>query len=66
MGAGHCPKSTKLMARRTKALAIAWAFSSVMETFVKPRAHATAEMHYTVKAVSSSNFSSIGLMDMKK
>ncbi len=40
LGAGHCPKSTKMMARRAKALAIAsWAFSSMMETFVNPRAH---------------------------
>jgi hypothetical protein len=54
------------MARRTKALAIAWEFLSVMETFVKPRAQATVTMHYTVEAVSSSNFSSIGSMDMKK
>jgi hypothetical protein len=49
-----------MMARRTKALAIAnWAFLSAMETFVNPRAHATVEMHFTVKAVSSSNISSI-------
>jgi hypothetical protein len=45
-----------MMARRTKAIAIAsWAFLSAMETFVNPRAHATAEMHFTVKAVLSSN-----------
>jgi hypothetical protein len=57
----------KMMVRRTKALAIAsWAFSNVMETFLKLRPHATAEMHFTVKAVLSSNFSSIGLMDVKK
>jgi hypothetical protein len=31
----------------------------VMETFVNPTAHTTAEMHFTVKAVLSSNFSSI-------
>jgi hypothetical protein len=50
-----------MMVRRTKVLAIAsWAFSSAMDTFVKPRAHATAEVHFTVKAVSSSNFSSVG------
>jgi hypothetical protein len=50
-----------MMARRTKVLAIAsWAFSSAMETFVKPRPHATAEMYFTVKAVSNSNFRSIG------
>jgi hypothetical protein len=49
-----------MMARRPKALAIAsWEFSSAMEDFVNPRAHTTAEMHFTVKAVSSSNFSSI-------
>ncbi len=49
-----------MMARMTKALAMAIrAFSSAMETFVKPIAHATAEMHFTVKAVLSSNFSSI-------
>jgi hypothetical protein len=60
LGVGHCLKSTQMMARRTKALAIAsWAFSSMMETFVNPRAHATAEMHFTVKAVLHSNFSSI-------
>jgi hypothetical protein len=38
----------------------------MVETFVKPRAHATAEMHFTVKAVSSSNFSSIGVTNVKK
>ncbi len=43
-----------------------WAFSSMMETFMKPRVQATAEMHFTVKAKSSSNFSYIGLMDVKK
>jgi hypothetical protein len=49
-----------MMARRAYTLAIAsWAFLSVMETFVNPRAHATAEMHFTVKAVLSSNFSFI-------
>ncbi len=54
------------MARRTKVLAIAsWAFSNIMETFVKPRAHATVEMHFIVKAVSSANFSCIGVMGMK-
>jgi hypothetical protein len=46
---------------KTKAFAIAsWAFSSAMETFVNPMADATAEMHFTVMAVSSSNFNSIG------
>jgi hypothetical protein len=61
LGAGHCPKSTKMMARRAKAFAIArWAFLSAMETFVKSRANTTAEMHFTVKAGLSSNFSSIG------
>ena len=59
MGAGHCPKSTKLMARRTKALAIAWEFLSVMETFMNPIADVTGEMHFTVKTVSSSNSNSI-------
>ncbi len=50
-----------MMARRAKAFAIAsWEFLSAMETFVKSRAHATAEMHFIVKAGSSSNFSSIG------
>ncbi len=49
-----------MMARRTKALAkVSWAFASAIETFVKPRAHTTAVMHFTVKAVLSSNFSSI-------
>jgi hypothetical protein len=43
-----------------------WAFSSMIETFVKPRAHATAEMHFTVKAVLSSKFAYIGYMDVKK
>ncbi len=33
--------------------------SSAIETFVNPMADATAEMHFTVKAVSSSNFNSI-------
>ncbi len=52
LGARHCPKSMEMMARRTKELAIAsWAFLRAMETFVNPRAHATAEMHFTVKAV---------------
>ncbi len=57
------------MARRAKAVAsTSWAFSSAMETFVfvRPRAHATAVMHFTVKAVSSSNVSSISVMGMKK
>jgi hypothetical protein len=50
----------EIIARRTKALAIAsWVFLSTMETFVKPRALATAEMHFTVKILLSSNFSSI-------
>ncbi len=49
-----------MMARMPKALAIvSCAFASMMETFVKPRVHVTAEMHFTVKAVSSSNFSAI-------
>jgi hypothetical protein len=49
-----------MMVRRTKVLAIAsWEFSYAMETFVNPRAHMAAEMHFTVKAVLSSNFSSI-------
>ena len=61
LGAYRWPKSTKMMASKTKAFAIAsWAFSSAMETFVNPMADATAEMHFTVKAVSSSNFNSIG------
>ena len=43
------PKSTKMMASRTKALAIAsWASPSEMETFVNPTADATVEMHFTV------------------
>jgi len=61
LGAYRWPKSTKMMASKTNAFAIAsWAFSSAMETFVNPMADATAEMHFTVKAVSSSNFNSIG------
>ena len=49
------------MARRAKAFAIAsWAFLSAMETFMKSRANTTAEMHFIVKAGSSSNFRSIG------
>ena len=60
LGAYHWPKSTKMIATRTKAMAIAsWAFPSAMETFVNPTADATAEMHFTVKAVSSLNFNSI-------
>jgi hypothetical protein len=60
LGARRCPKSMKIMTGRTKALAIeSWTFLSVMETFLNPRAHATVEMHFTVKAVSISNFSSI-------
>jgi hypothetical protein len=42
----------KMMVRRTKALAKAsWAFSSMMETFVNPRAYATVEMHFTVNSL---------------
>ncbi len=53
-------KSTNKMASRTKALVIAnWAFLSAMKTFVNPTAEATAEMHFTVKAVLSSNINSI-------
>ncbi len=49
-----------MMARRIEALAIAsWAFSSAMQTFVIPRAHATVEMYFTIKELLSSNFSSI-------
>jgi hypothetical protein len=49
-----------MMTRRTKALAIAsWGVLSALETFVNPRANATMKMHFTVKAVSSSNFSLI-------
>ena len=60
LGANCCLKSTKMMASRAKALAVAsWAFSSAMETFVNPMADTTVEMHFTVKAVSSSNFNSI-------
>jgi hypothetical protein len=40
------------MVTRTKALAItSWVFLSAMETFVNPRAHTTAEVHFTVKSV---------------
>ena len=47
------------MVSRTKALAIAsWTFQSAVETFVNPTADATVEMHFTVKAVLSSNFNS--------
>lgn len=47
----------KMIASKTKALAIAsWAFSSAIETFVNPMADSAAKMHFTVKAVSSSNF----------
>ncbi len=54
------PKSTKMAASRTKTLAIAsWAFLSAMETLVNPTVDATAEMGFTVKTVSSSNFNSI-------
>jgi hypothetical protein len=61
LGAYHWPKSMKMMASRTKAFAIAsWTFSSAIETFVNPMTDATAEMHFTVKAASSSNFNSIG------
>jgi hypothetical protein len=50
-----------MMVSKTKVLAIAsWAFSSAIENFVHPMADATAKMHFTVKAVSSSNFNSIG------
>jgi hypothetical protein len=49
-----------MMASRTKAFARAsWVFSSAIETFVNPMADATAKMHFTVKAVPSSNFNSI-------
>jgi len=61
LGAYRWPKSMKMMVSKTKAFAIAsWAFSSATETFVNPMADATAEMHFTVKAVLSSNFNSIG------
>ncbi len=40
-----------------------WALSSTMETFVRPRVHTTAVMHFIVKAVLSSNFNSIWVMD---
>ena len=61
LGAYCWPKSTKMMASKTIAFAIAsWEFSSAIETFVNPMADATAEMHFTVKAVLSSNFNSIG------
>ena len=47
LGVYRWPKSTKMMASKTKAFAIAsWAFSSAMETFVNPMADATAEMHF--------------------
>ena len=50
-----------MMASTTKVLVIAsWMFSSAIENFVNPMADATAEIHFTVKAVSSSNFNSIG------
>jgi hypothetical protein len=56
-----------MMVRRTKELAIAsWEFSSVMETFMRLRVQATVETHFTVKAVSSSNVTSIGMIDVKK
>lgn len=51
-----------MMARRTKALAIAsWAFSSIMETSVRPPAQATEEMHFTGSmVVMRSNFTLSG------
>jgi len=49
-----------MMVSRTKALAIAgWAFSSAIDNYVNPMADATAKMHFSVTAVSSSNFNSI-------
>ncbi len=43
-----------------------WGFSSMMEAFMRLRVQATVEQHFTVKVVSSSNVTSIGLIDVKK